>query len=166
MCIIQAIHEAVAIEVRRTRDAYVLDRGHVRDENRRQLNHSASHMQHSPSRPTIDRISGHQVMIFLVAVPGPAHPHVVIQADVLNRSRIATVVVCALTTNLKRANEPGNVLLDVSEANLPEQSVLVVSQVCVVEETRLGEFVGTLDEPRIQQILAGMRFQQRSFFER
>ena len=45
-------------------------------------------------------------------MPGFAHPHVVVQDDVFNRSRITTVVVCALTTNLQGANEPGNVLLD------------------------------------------------------
>lgn len=98
--------------------------------------------------------------------PGPTHPHVVVQADVLNRTRIATVVVCALTSNMRQANEPGNVLLDTDEAGLSTRSVVVVSQVSTVERAHLGEYVGTLDAVRIQQILAGMRFQQRSFFER
>ena len=62
-------------------------------------------------------------------VPGYSHPHVVVQEDVFNHSRIATVVVCALTSNLHRANEPGNVLLEAGEGNLPKQSVVVVSQV-------------------------------------
>jgi len=91
---------------------------------------------------------------------------VVIQDNVFNRSRINTVVVCALTSNMKRANEPGNVLLEVGEANLSKQSVVVVSQVSVVEETQLGEYIGTLTRQRINQILAGMRFQQVSFFAR
>jgi len=51
------------------------------------------------------------------SIPGYSHPHVVIQDDVFNRSRISTVVVCALTSNLNRANEPGNVLLEVGEGN-------------------------------------------------
>ena len=63
------------------------------------------------------------------SIPGSPHPHVVIQDDVFNRSRIHTVIVCALTSNLKRANEPGNVLLDVGEGNLSKQSVVIVSQV-------------------------------------
>jgi mRNA interferase MazF len=100
------------------------------------------------------------------SIPGIAHPHVVIQDDVFNRSRIHTVVVCAVTSNLKRANEPGNVLLDVGEGNLPRQSVLVVSQVSAVEKTQLGEYIGTLSNERVQQVLAGMRFQQASFFDR
>ena len=93
-----------------------------------------------------------------------AHPHVVLQEDVLNHSRIATVVVCALTSNLQRANEPGNALLDPGEGDLPQRSVVVVSQVGSVDKTQLGHRIGALSEGRVQQILEGLRFQQRSFF--
>ena len=91
---------------------------------------------------------------------GYIHPHVVIQDDVINRSRIKTVVVCALTSNIKRAKSPGNVLLDEGEANLPRQSVVVVSQVSTVDKTQLGEYIGSLTKQRINQILAGMQFLQ------
>lgn len=83
------------------------------------------------------------------------HPYVVIQEDSIN-----TLVVCALTSNLKRAKEPGNLLLDEGEANLPKQSVVVVSQVSIVNTTQLGEYIGTLSEQRISQVLVGMRFLQ------
>jgi mRNA interferase MazF len=99
-------------------------------------------------------------------VPSYSHPHVVVQDDVFNHSRITTVVVCALTSNLHRANEPGNVLLEVGEGNLPKQSVVVVSQVSSVDKARLGERIGSLSETRVEQILAGLRFQQVSFFGR
>jgi mRNA interferase MazF len=82
------------------------------------------------------------------------HPHVVIQEET------DRLTVCALTSNLKRAKEPGNVLLDLREANLPTQSVIVVSQVSTVDKTQLGKYIGTLTEQRIQQVLAGMRFLQ------
>ncbi len=98
--------------------------------------------------------------------PSYSHPHVVVQDDVFNHSRITTVVVCALTSNLHRANEPGNVLLEVGEGNLPKQSVVVVSQISSVEKTHLGERIGSLSDTRVEQILAGLRFQQASFFER
>jgi mRNA interferase MazF len=98
--------------------------------------------------------------------PSYAHPHVVVQDDVLNHSRITTVVVCALTSNLRRATEPGNVLLDVGEANLPAQSVVVVSQISSVDKARLGERIGSVSDARVDQILAGLRFQQRAFFWR
>ena len=99
-------------------------------------------------------------------VPDYSHPHVVVQDDVFNHSRITTVVVCALTSNLHRAKEPGNVLLEVGEGNLPTQSVVVVSQVSSVDKSRLGERVGSLPDGRVEQILAGLRFQQASFFGR
>ena len=88
----------------------------------------------------------------------------VVQDDVFNHSRITTTVVCATTSNLHRAKEPGNVLLDASEGNLPKQSVVVVSQVASVEKARLGERIGSLSHARVEQILAGLRFQQVSFF--
>jgi mRNA interferase MazF len=98
------------------------------------------------------------------AVPSYSHPHVVVQDDVFNHSRITTVIVCALTSNLHLANEPGNVLLEVGEGNLPKQSVVVVSQVSSVDKGRLGERIGSLSDSRVEQILAGLRFQQASFF--
>lgn len=95
---------------------------------------------------------------------GPAHPHVVVQDDVFNASRIATVVVCALSSNLHKASEPGNVLLDPGEGDLPVQSVVVVSQIDAVEKSQLGERIGALSAARVDQIVNGLRFQQRAFF--
>jgi len=68
--------------------------------------------------------------------------------------------------NMKRATEPGNVVLDEGEANLPKQSVAVVSQVSTVEKIELGAYIGTLTAERVQQLLDGLTFQQRSFFDR
>lgn len=98
--------------------------------------------------------------------PSYSHPHVVVQDDVFNRSRITTVIVCALTSNLHRATEPGNVLLEPGEGNLPRQSVVVVSQISSIDKARLGERIGALSPARVDQILAGLRFQQVSFFSR
>ena len=94
------------------------------------------------------------------------HPHVVVQEDVFNQSRISTVVVCALSSNLHRAKEPGNVLLEAGEGNLPQQSVVVVSRIDSVEKTRLGERVGKLSDARVEQILKGLQFLQASFLDR
>jgi mRNA interferase MazF len=100
------------------------------------------------------------------AAPNYAHPHVVVQDDALNHSRLTTVVVCALTSNLQRLKEPGNVLLDDGEGGLPKRSVVIVSQVSSVEKASLGGRLGTLGEARVEQILAGLRFQQRAFSRR
>ena len=98
------------------------------------------------------------------SIPGHAHPHVVVQEDVFNRSRIETVIVCALTSNLKRANEPGNVLLDEGEGNLGKRSVVVVSQISSIGKAQLGARIGAVSQERVEQILGGLRFQQASFF--
>ncbi|MEL6581706.1 MAG: type II toxin-antitoxin system PemK/MazF family toxin [Cyanobacteria bacterium J06621_12] len=70
---------------------------------------------------------------------------------------IATVVVCALTSNLKRANAPGNILLKEDEANLPKQSVVNVSQIFTVSKEQLQQKIGSLSRDRIEQILAGIQ---------
>lgn len=88
--------------------------------------------------------------------PGYRHPHVVVQNNLFNRSRINTVVVCALTSNLKRADAPGNVLLSEGEANLSKQSVVNVSQIFTVDKKDLVEKIGTLSSRRMREILDGI----------
>ena len=89
--------------------------------------------------------------------PGYRHPHVVIQNNLFNRSRINTIVVCSLTSNLQRASAPGNVLLKPREANLPKHSVINVSQIFTVDKTQLSEKIGTLSAQRVHEILNGIR---------
>ncbi len=89
--------------------------------------------------------------------PGYRHPHVVIQNNIFNQSRLNTVVVCSLSSNLRRAQVPGNVLLDEGEANLPKQSVVVVTQIFTVDRSQLVEYIGSLTQKRIRQILDGIR---------
>jgi mRNA interferase MazF len=88
--------------------------------------------------------------------PGYLHPHVVVQNNLFNHSRIATVVVCAITSNLKRGEAPGNVLLEEGEANLPRRSVVNVSQVFTVDKDELIEKIGSLAPERVEQIYAGL----------
>jgi mRNA interferase MazF len=89
--------------------------------------------------------------------PAYRHPHVVIQNNVFNHSQIHTVVVCALTSNLKRADAPGNVLLNKGEANLPKPSVVNVSQIFTVDKTQLDDYIGTLSPKRVREIVSGIR---------
>jgi mRNA interferase MazF len=88
---------------------------------------------------------------------GYRHPHVVVQNNLFNRSRIDTVVVCVITSNLKRAKAPGNVLLEKEEANLSKQSVVNVSQIFTVDRRDLVEKIGTLSRQRVRQILDGIQ---------
>ena len=91
------------------------------------------------------------------SAPGYRHPHVVVQNDLFNRSRISTVVVCALTSHLKRAASPGNVTLAKGEANLPRRSVVNISQIFTVDKMDLGEKIGTLSPGRLREVLDGMQ---------
>ena len=88
--------------------------------------------------------------------PGLRRPCVVVQRDAFNESRINTVVVCALTSNLRRARIPGNVLLDEGEADLPERSVINVSQLFTVDKEGLLDRIGSLSTERIQQVFEGI----------
>lgn len=90
--------------------------------------------------------------------PGYIHPFVIVQNNLFNKSRINTVVVCALTSNLTRAKAPGNVLLVPGEANLPKQSVVNISQIYTVDKRDLVEKIGTLSSKRVREILDGIHF--------
>ena len=89
--------------------------------------------------------------------PAYSHPHVVIQNNMFNHSKLNTVLVCGLTSNLKRAEAPGNILLEEGEANLQKRSVVVVSQIFTADKTQLGEFIGSLAPKRVRQILEGLK---------
>ncbi|KAF1716499.1 PemK family transcriptional regulator [Pseudoxanthomonas yeongjuensis] len=100
------------------------------------------------------------------SVPGAPHPHVVVQEDVFNHSRINTVIVCSLSSNLRKASEPGNVLLGPGEGGLEHQSVAVASQISCVYKSRLGAHIGSLSQARVDQIVAGLCFVQGVFHRR
>ncbi|MBU4318082.1 MAG: type II toxin-antitoxin system PemK/MazF family toxin [Proteobacteria bacterium] len=89
--------------------------------------------------------------------PAYRHPHVVIQNNLFNRSRINTIVVCSLTSNLKRSSAPGNVTLKKGEANLSKKSVVNISQLFTVNKNDLSEKVGTLSKSRISEIIEGIQ---------
>jgi mRNA interferase MazF len=82
---------------------------------------------------------------------------VVIQSNAFNRSSISTVVVCELTSVLRRANDPGNVLLVPGEGNLPEQSVVNVSRMVTLDKGILGNSIGVLDNERMREVLDAVR---------
>jgi mRNA interferase MazF len=89
--------------------------------------------------------------------PGYRHPHIVIQNNLFNASNINTVVICALTSNVKRAQAPGNVLLKMGEANLPKKSVVNISQIYTVNKSDLVEKIGKVSAKRFNEILEGIK---------
>ena len=88
--------------------------------------------------------------------PGYRHPYVVIQNDAFNRSRINTVVVCALTSNLKLAQAPGNVVLEAGEANLPKRSIVNISQLYTVDKRALVEKMGTISWSSLNKVIENL----------
>ena len=88
--------------------------------------------------------------------PGHRRPVLVVQSDVFNRSRIATVLCVALTSNLSQAGAPGNTLLPADETALPRDSVANGAQVLTLDRTQLTERVGRLPNPLFRKTLQGM----------
>ena len=81
--------------------------------------------------------------------PGYRRPVLVVQADSFNRSRIQTVIVAVITSNLELADVPGNVLVPARSTGLPRDSVVNVSQLLTLDRGFLTEQAGTLP-PRLQ----------------
>ena len=90
------------------------------------------------------------------SAPGFRRPVVVVQCDAMNRSRIATVVCVPLTSNLKWANAPGNVLLTAGLTGLPKDSVANVSQMVALDKEQLTERSGKLSNRQMEAILSGI----------
>ncbi len=101
--------------------------------------------------------------VFWVDTPTPEgsglgylRPYVIIQNNAFNYSRINTVVICSITSNIRLARSPGNVLLAKGEANLPKQSVVNISQLFTVDKAYVLEKIGSLSQPSFARILAGI----------
>ena len=92
------------------------------------------------------------------SVPGYRHPHVVIQNNIFNKSRINSVVVCAVTSNLKWAKSPGNILLKKGEGNLSKDSVVNITQIETIDKSFFIEKIGSLSPSSIKQIIEGVKF--------
>jgi mRNA interferase MazF len=80
----------------------------------------------------------------------------VVQGDALNASRIATVVCVPLTSNLRWADAPGNVLLPARLTSLPKDSVANVSQIVTLDKSLLSERVGKLPRNKFALVLSGI----------
>ncbi len=89
--------------------------------------------------------------------PGYRRPVLVIQSKPFNESRIATVIVAVITTNLALGEAPGNVRLSKSESGLPKPSVVNVSQVITIDKSILTEKVKSLPGAVVQRVDEGLR---------
>jgi len=93
----------------------------------------------------------------LASEPGFRRPVVIVQSNAFNRSRIRTAIAVVLTSNLRLAEAPGNVLLPASESGLPKDSVINVSQVITVDREFLTEKCGRVPLRLLRSIDEGLR---------
>lgn len=91
------------------------------------------------------------------SAPAERHPCVVVQGDAFNRSRIASTVVCLITSNMSRFRDPGNVALKKGEANLPKDSVVNITQLQTVDRSELSERIGKLPASTVDAIRDGLQ---------
>jgi len=89
--------------------------------------------------------------------PMGKRPGLVLQNDLLNDSKLNTVIVVAITSTLKFGELPGNVSLHKGEANLPKRSVINMTQIKTVDKLSLKEKIGTLSKERLTQVYDGMK---------
>lgn len=89
--------------------------------------------------------------------PGLRRPVLVVQSNPFNESRISTIVVAVVTSNMALAEAPGNVRLNKSESGLPKLSVVNVSQVLTIDRSLLTERVKALPSSIIHKVNEGLR---------
>ncbi len=90
------------------------------------------------------------------SAPGFRRPVLVVQGDDLNRSDLRTVICVALTSNLRWAGAPGNVVLPASTSRLPRDSVVNVSQIVTLDREALTDRVARIPRPTLAVVLAGI----------
>ena len=89
--------------------------------------------------------------------PMGRRPDLLVQNDILNNSKINTVIMLAITSTLKFGELPGNVTLRKGEANLPKKCVVNVTQIKSVDKNSLRERIGSLSKKRMDQVHDGLK---------
>ena len=84
-------------------------------------------------------------------------PGLVIQCDALNESKLNTVIMLAITSNLNFSELPGNVLLAKGEANMPKRCVINATQLKSVNKSSLVEKIGSLSYEKMDQVVSGLK---------
>jgi len=84
--------------------------------------------------------------------PGYRRPVVIVQSDAFNRSEISTIVVAAISSNLRLAEAPGNIFLKRRDSGLPKESVIDVSQLFTIDKKCLMQRVRELSPDRISEL--------------
>lgn len=89
--------------------------------------------------------------------PGYRRPVLVVQSDAFNQSRIRTVVVAIISSNLRLGKAPGNVSLTKKQSGLSKRSVVNVSQIVTLDKSYLTERVRKLPRAQRNEVDRGLR---------
>jgi mRNA interferase MazF len=89
--------------------------------------------------------------------PGHRRPVLVVQSNPFNESRIATVIVAVVTSNVALADAPGNVRIARTDSGLKAASVINVSQVLTIDRSVLTQRVRAVPAPILHQVEEGLR---------
>lgn len=89
--------------------------------------------------------------------PGYRRPVLVVQDDAFTQSRISTVIVVMISSNIQLAEAPGNVGLPRGVCGLPKDSVINVSQILTVDKTFLVERIGSIPDSLQEEVDGGLR---------
>jgi mRNA interferase MazF len=89
--------------------------------------------------------------------PKGKRPGLVLQNDLLNDSKLNTVIVVAITSTLKFGELPGNIILQKNEANMPKSSVINMTQIKTVDKASLKEMIGSLSKARMLEVYEGLK---------
>ena len=89
--------------------------------------------------------------------PGYRRPLLIVQSDAFNRSKIATTIAVVLSSNLRLADAPGNVLVPAADSGLRKDSVANVSQVITIDKSALSERVTRLPSRYMRAVVEGLK---------
>ena len=89
--------------------------------------------------------------------PGFKRPVIILQDNLFNKSRIRTIVVASITSNLSLAEAPGNILLEKEESDLPKDGVINVSQISTIDKLRLIEKISSISRTTEEKVNAGVK---------
>ena len=91
------------------------------------------------------------------SMPGYKHPILIIQSDKFNRSELETVIGVIITTNLRLAKMPGNILLLPRQSGLSQDSIVSITQIVSANKSDLLEYVGIISANKMEQIENSLR---------
>ncbi|MEA1912101.1 MAG: type II toxin-antitoxin system PemK/MazF family toxin [Spirochaetota bacterium] len=88
--------------------------------------------------------------------PGFKRPVLILQDNLFNKSRIKTIIVVSITSNLLLAEAPGNIILEKEESNLSKDGVINVSQISTIDKHRLIEKIGNISRITEEKVDTGV----------